>query len=763
MRNPLKVLLVLATLSCLPAHAVPTAASDPPEAAIANLAMELGVAAQTIRGFRALVDDARFALMPAIEDLDFDGGQLVRFVTEAVHFDPYSGILRGPQATLSARAGNAIDQSLLLQRLLEQAGYDAQIVMVDQAPDSLAAPLAAAAVAGRAQPLPVRNAEAARAWLADLAEGAGQAQALDTAAAAWQPAVPADIDQTVRSLGAQLQDALAPAAGRAVEQGGYHWVRYRAAPGMSWTHAHPALGGAAPDNLAPDRVLTGSAPEEMLHFLTIEMDAEILERGALRRIPLMRPWQQPVADLFGTPIAIALAVDPGGTDTAAGASFMPVLHGAPAPGAIRVTLGGAVLDAAVATLDRYGMSGLFAALGDQLQDGAQRASGDAEDQPVRATTGVILRVIWTAPDGSRRVEERWILDRLANRDAAGAAPRLDLSLTRSEVLHRLSFQRDLIVNPGGAHRAFALAQSLETFDDRLVLLSAVLDQAIGNAGRIDHAPPARRSLQPFLLSMLDSFDQPLALPEGTTVYRHGPLVVSTHRHRQERGERGDYIDVLFNPWSGARREGEALLAWPEGSLLRGVHDTAVEVAFGSGDPDGDYLARSGDAPLRYLHAPADVAAWPQDARLAAEHDLGQGFVLAAIADGEALTRWWRIAPDGAETLGRSALGGQVGERAAVDTITRAGDFFSWSMLLFGAAQCGQRDSGWPKACCYASLASSYAVGWGAGNLIIGSATSGAAATTITTGSLLAVAVLQLGIVTASETVGAMHATAACGA
>ncbi|MCH8491462.1 MAG: hypothetical protein LAT81_16280, partial [Oceanicaulis sp.] len=733
------------------------AAAPDPEAVIASLAGDLGEAAQRVGNFRPLIDDAQFEIMPAIEGLDYEGEQIVRFVTEEVHFDPYAGILRGPQATLSARAGNAMDQSLLLLHLLEQAGYDAQIVMVERTPESLAAPLAAAAVAARSQAAPVRNADEARARIAELAEASGRTDAPDNAVAAFEQTALAGIDQAIRSVGSRLEEELTLDGGRVVEHGAYHWVRYRMASGMSWIHAHPALGGYEPDDLSPDVVLTGDAPEEMLHFLTIEMEAEILERGSLRRTQVMSPWRQPVASLFDTPISIALVVDRAGTDNEAGAAFLPVFNGALPPGAMMVTLSGAVLDGAVAGMDSYGMSGIFSALGDQLQDGAQLVSGGSEDQPVRATTGLILRITWTAPDGRERVEERWILDRLVNRFAEGEAPRLDLSLTRSQALDRLSFQRDFIVNPGGAHGTFALARTLEAYGDRLELLSAVLNEAIENEGRIENAPPMRQTLQPFLLSMLDSLDRPLALPEGTNVHRHGPLIVSTHRHQPECEGLDDYIDVIFNPWSGMRQEGEALVAWPEGSILRGVHDTAAEVAFGRGDPDGDYLARSGDAPLRFINEPADVSNWPQDSRLAAEHDLSQGFVLAAIANGGGPELWWRISADGAETLGRHAMGGYspLTERAFLDRIILAGDIVSWGLLGAEAVACTQSESGWPMACCYVSLAASFAWGWGAGNLIMGSAADAAATTAITTGGLLAGLVLQLSVMAASEAVGHM--------
>lgn len=61
---------------------------------------------------------------------------------EAVACQPYAGVLRGPEGTLAARAGNALDQALLLARLLVDAGYGAEVALTtlpeDAARDVLA-------------------------------------------------------------------------------------------------------------------------------------------------------------------------------------------------------------------------------------------------------------------------------------------------------------------------------------------------------------------------------------------------------------------------------------------------------------------------------------------------------------------------------------------------------------------------------------------------------------------------------------------------
>lgn len=72
--------------------------------------------------------------------LEHDPRRMFEFVRDRVAFEPYRGRLRGEQGALVAGAGNAIDQSLLLHRLLETAGHRARLVrgaLSDEAAEAL--------------------------------------------------------------------------------------------------------------------------------------------------------------------------------------------------------------------------------------------------------------------------------------------------------------------------------------------------------------------------------------------------------------------------------------------------------------------------------------------------------------------------------------------------------------------------------------------------------------------------------------------------
>ena len=87
--------------------------------------------AQALEGARRLLDKAgteTYDVPAAAKMLGDDVDKTFVFVRDNFAFDPYTGCLRGAQGTLMARAGNDIDRSLLLAALLSEHSHGVRLV-----------------------------------------------------------------------------------------------------------------------------------------------------------------------------------------------------------------------------------------------------------------------------------------------------------------------------------------------------------------------------------------------------------------------------------------------------------------------------------------------------------------------------------------------------------------------------------------------------------------------------------------------------------
>src|SRR5690606_7150695 len=83
-----------------------------------------------VEAIRELIDRSAFDLEELTFELFFeDAAGINDWVQQNIAYQPYDGLLRGAQGTLWSRAGNALDQSVLLATLLNSAGYEARLAL----------------------------------------------------------------------------------------------------------------------------------------------------------------------------------------------------------------------------------------------------------------------------------------------------------------------------------------------------------------------------------------------------------------------------------------------------------------------------------------------------------------------------------------------------------------------------------------------------------------------------------------------------------
>ena len=75
------------------------------------------------------IDKTRFDVEAKAEALGPDVEKIFAFVRDEVRYEPYWGVLRGAKGTLMGRAGNSLDQSVLLAELLKKNGFKTRFAM----------------------------------------------------------------------------------------------------------------------------------------------------------------------------------------------------------------------------------------------------------------------------------------------------------------------------------------------------------------------------------------------------------------------------------------------------------------------------------------------------------------------------------------------------------------------------------------------------------------------------------------------------------
>lgn len=675
-------------------------------------------------------------------DLVFDPEEIVRFVKDQVRFEPYSGTLKGPRGTLSARAGNALDQSLLLAKLLKDAGFDARIVR-GQLNQNSAQLLAQAALADPQQPEIFADSELYASRFKALGELTSQDE-LPSKDGEQEPGKPSpQVLQAAERLNDLTNGQLAQNDYLAVLED-YFWVQWRAGPGDEWIAAHPGYGPEEPPSeIEVNEFFADRIPQELQHRVRFEMGIERLEDGRLVSALIASPWERPASNFFDAVITtgiVPMNMLGAGDSTSL---FLPLFNGQAAPGGQAFNLLGQVVDLESAS---SAAAGVFQEVGSNFLSAAESISERPKDQPMMALTGQFVRVTWIRPDGRSRSEERWLLDRLVNRGNDTDPPRIDLELDESAIAGKLSYLRSYLVQPPGEHIAWSLRRSFEASASKLRWSRAVLEMQDWQEAALEINPSRLPDLslhEPILLSLASAVHHPLKTLPHQATWRDGPFIAALHIPLQPEPESPAWLDIQFNPWRGANISGSEITGWPAGVIIRGVMDTAWESVVAGG-------------PESYLDtAPKEIELIETPQLPAQKRDQAEGFLLASMPQGhDQQPRWWRINPETGEILGMRSIGGAVTTEYVVGLITLS---VGALLLIRSVANCGDINDSTKRNCCYA-VAAAFGISGAAG---IGAA---ALATPLgmSAGAALFMGATQLKAMVVIDTAQSIATEAACG-
>jgi hypothetical protein len=672
------VALVWSGVDSTQAVAVATPAKKTPEEVRQAVLQYLELAQE----LRALVDRTQFDAEALLDRLDYEPDAIVALVRDEIQFEPYNGLLRGANGTLMAGAGNSLDQSVLLAKMLNDAGFEARILQGKLSNEEAKKLLS---LTRETQPpeTPFVNSEAARKVLRKIAaivdmptgqvnrhlgmlDGDGAAPGTEELRRAAQGETRALLD-LLGKHGTKLGDENILGTITAQTQD-YFWVQYREDT-VEWTDIHPAFGRSDNPTIEPVRHLIGEVPAELQHRIRIESTLVRIRGGKSESLPLMPAWERPAANLAQRSVTYAHTpmVNPQGITDAATYLSSGKLY---AP----------TLDVSIASDSAFDMSGnlipmdaaqaagaeLFqtvAEKGDLAEAALAGLGSDDEATSKRrmALSEVRLKITAIAPGGQEREVTRVLynpcndhqpllngetcfpaeptnLDKLAlttGTSVAVATSRTPESLLLDRALARIINNRDLwllIIDP-----------------EKKGNLQDWLEVELEDTSWIGYLP---------FFQGLDSSNNP------AHVYRSEPSIALFQQILTADNSYNLSMDILQNTKRAFTREGGKLTYDAEALVYEGIWETGAEYQF----LIGDYRQSSQRAFPLLRKAPSataarvttDAGALPLWGKHTIKPALNAGYT--AVIDSRDYgsnnedISWYRIDPGTGETLGMNAQG-----------------------------------------------------------------------------------------------------------
>jgi len=588
------------------------------------------------------------------DKLDYDFDAAIEFVRTKVRFEPYVGVLRGPEGVASTRRGNAWDQSLLLAALIKTMGGDAQVVLgelseadartlidqlfhvIDQETEPFQPKRLLEIVGEYDEQLRYLLAERIDAWN----DGATQQQ-LDVDVANIEGELLDLLDDSVIGLPKnESTDGLIHSIAR-----DYAWVRWRDGPSMEWTNLHPAYRGSGPVDVQPVTFVANEVPSEYQHRVSLRLDIERQTgAGKVERVPVMDGFDRPVAQLYKNQISLGMGpLSPEGAEDST--FIVPLLNGGIAPGGMAVSELGLTASAGDIANSQ---AELFATLSSTL-GGASSALArlsDSENEGPRLT-GILLNVEIISPGAEPTTIVRRMADlrnlpepRFPSSAAFGLVLDVDIGAgSESAVTRKLIDHEKTLLKVFPAIYAWARneipfkqVQQLEEF--------ATLDHAVW----------------PDFEIMAGTLQED---PTSTEMsFRPGPLLAARRTFTNLDGDLTTASDILFNPITVLSRDEDGSVVVDAGLALRqGVRETILEsglmvsrTRWAQRSPE--FLVGN----VSELEGAGKLENWPRLATEMAKQDLADGFVLGITGDDD--PHWWRIDPATGGTLGMGTYGGQ---------------------------------------------------------------------------------------------------------
>jgi len=623
---------------------------------------------------RSFVDRSQFELEALLDKLDYNPMKIKQFVKEQIAFEQYPGLLRGAQGTLMGRAGNSLDQSVLLAALLKDAGLEAEIVR-SKLSQNQAHTLVEQMLKHVPSRLPPGDLDAIATVL-----GGNDPSISDISATPPPPSTAEESTQEVArflldTVKAQGQIIGSPDSKMAMieEARDYFWVRHRDGPSSVWAAAHPAFGNSDLESPQPEAVTTyrGSIPDELQHRFRIEVFLEQKFGDQLRVTALIPAWERPASNMLGRSFVIGnypngIKVDTPWSDFDSqlrkSELFVPALNGKVLPDTKGFDLDGTPYDLDTQGADTLGATPIFRELGRSMDrvTGALGATGSAEKNtgPVRALSAEWIDYSLISPNGKTRTFRRYLFDRLGvetgREEKISALPtepaKWWVPIASQEFILAGANYPDALILDEFLVRLAGYARLVQTFLVNNELTPRDLEVQIKSS---------RGTNALTLLALLEQMERP-AGADPVPTYRSEPTLLALPLQMTAEDQVSYGTDIISN-----QRRSRQFTTASSGALdvmLQGIWETYTERLFfdllgldvpnltSAFDQLAEHQGVPGQAKLLSLRSNLKAVALDISPPLRRDLDGGYLAVLPEI-DSYRSVGWWRVDPHSGTTLG----------------------------------------------------------------------------------------------------------------
>ncbi len=643
------------------------------------------------------VDRTQFDVEALSFELAFEEPEtIVEWVKETIAFEQYPGLLRGAQGTLLSRAGNALDQAVLLATILKDAGYEAVVsrghLSRDQAEELLSQ------VAFRPDPSPTfTDSERAHQLMDEMRSLSGSLgpEYSDTVDAAFDPQgrsqdrsgdelmfIADEVELILQAMDFSDSNVEENTSTAHIinEARDYFWVQYRVSASEDWRAAHPAFraNGEGPATEVVER-FEDTVPTELLHHFSFEVLLERSLGDEVEEIVLVPTWEQPVANLIGLPLTYSnlpdglqeledyLELEQSVLESR---FFVPSFSEGPVSD-LFFDIDGNVVPVAEASSP---YAGVFQELSQNLREAASVLDALGSDDPATPAQGLLGQYVVytvTAPDGTESVYRKPIFS--TDSGSGGELPDSE-PLTEEAIRWKLMSSHTFMLATGDFPPGFVLDRTLSGmlnlkpyFDAVAGIITNPTDE---NFTKLIQATEEIQSSWLGHLELYNGFDVDPGLRDAI-VYRSGPtLVVHEVEPIPDVGSI-ENTDVLQNPRRAFSlgASGTPIFALQE-VVRAGVWESFVETLGASENvqvPSAyEQIAsrtESGDAFVRVdTTDQLRSIELPLEAKRHMEADLDSGFNLlipegfsAETSSPEGVS-WWRVDSRTGNTLARRGDG-----------------------------------------------------------------------------------------------------------